>query len=215
MTRQESFKRRIRARMEQTGEKYNAARRALLERTRSERDWVSEPETSDAALRGATGRGWEEWRRILDAWPGDVEDHGAVARHIEQEHGVEGWWAQTVTVGYERITGLRLPYQRPDGTFTAGKSRTVTVDAHALRELLLDEDGRRHLFPGLDTELRSRPTTRDPRIRIGPGTALFSLDEAGDGRVKITVTHEKLPDSDHVGLWKEYWADWLEALDGS
>jgi hypothetical protein len=31
MTRQESFKRRIRARMEKTGEKYGAARRSLIE----------------------------------------------------------------------------------------------------------------------------------------------------------------------------------------
>lgn len=213
MTRQESFKRRIRARMEKTGEKYNAARRALIEKASAGEDWVSQPETSDDAVREATGRGWEEWRRILDAWPGDVKDHRAMARFVQEEHGVDGWWSQTVTVGYERITGLRLPYQRPDGTFTVGKSRTVTVDATALREMLLDPAGRRDLFPGHDTELRSRPTTRDPRVRIGPGTALFTLDQLDDGRVKVTVTHEKLPDPGQVELWKEYWSDWLEAVD--
>ena len=37
MTRNESFKRRIRARMAKTGEKYNAARRALIEQATDRR----------------------------------------------------------------------------------------------------------------------------------------------------------------------------------
>ena len=62
--------------------------------------------------------------------------------------------------GHTRITGLRLPHQQPDGTFTAGKSRTVTVDIPLIREMLLDDEARAHLFPGLETELRS---ARHPR----------------------------------------------------
>jgi hypothetical protein len=57
MTRQETFKRRIRARMEKTGERYGAARRALIERGGDgARPWVAEPEHSDETIREATGR---------------------------------------------------------------------------------------------------------------------------------------------------------------
>ncbi|HSK28245.1 MAG TPA: hypothetical protein VK894_15145 [Jiangellales bacterium] len=214
MTRQESFKRRVRARMEKTGERYGAARRVLLEQAGHgrRRHWVAEPETADATLLEHTGRGWDDWCDVIDAWPGHDDGHTAVAAYVREEHRVDGWWAQTVTVGWERITGRRLPYQRPDGTFTAGKSRTVAVDADELRAMLLDEADRADLFPGYETVLRSRPTTKDVRVAIGPGTALFTLAPAGDGRTKVTVTHERLPGYDDVVEWKLYWEKWLEAL---
>ena len=216
MTRQETFKRRIRQRMEKTGERYGAARRVLIEQSSSsgERQWASEPEMADDTLQEATGRGWDEWCDIIDAWPGRAQGHTAIATYVREEHGVDGWWAQTVTVGYERITGLRLPHQQPDGTFSAGKSRTVTADAELLREMLLDGDDRADLFPGLETELRSRPGSKVLRIGIGPGTAQIALDTQDDGRVKITIAHDKLPTPDAVEEWKGYWSDWLEAVDG-
>lgn len=213
MTKQELFKRRIRARMAKTGERYGAARRALLtDPQQPARAWVSDPELDDQAIREATGRGWEEWRALIDAWPGNRDGHAAIAAHLEAEHGVHGWWAQSVTVGYERITGRRLRHQRADGTFTAGVSRTVAVDVAALREMLLDEADREHLFPGHATELRSRPTSKSLRVAIGGGVALFSFDTRADGRVKVTVAHERLASADEVTQWKSYWADWLEAL---
>lgn len=215
MTRQETFKRRIRERMEKTGERYGAARRVLIERASNEgqREWASEPEMADKPLREATGRGWDEWCDLIDAWPGHRDGHTAIATFLRDDHGVEGWWAQTVTVGYERITGLRLPYQQPDGTFSAGKSRTVTADAAMIREMLLDDEDRADLFPGFDTELRSRPASKVLRIGIGPGTAEVTLDPLADGRVKITIAHDKLPAAEDVEPWKSYWSDWLEAID--
>ena len=214
MTRQETFKRRIRARMEKTGERYGAARRVLLEQasTGRRRTWVAEPEMSDDAVRTATGRGWDEWCDVLDAWPGHGRGHTAIAAHLRDSYGIDGWWAQTVTVGYERITGLRLPYQRPDGTFNAHKSRTVSADAVALRELLLDETDRADLFPGLDTELRSRPTSKVIRLAIGPGTAEIALDPKPDGKAKVTIQHGGLPTIDEVDQWKYYGSERLAAI---
>ncbi|MGH8873009.1 MAG: hypothetical protein ACRDWS_13675 [Acidimicrobiia bacterium] len=168
---------------------------------------------SDDSVRSATGRGWDEWCDVIDAWPGHTGGHTAIASHLQGEHGVDSWWAQTVTVGYERITGLRLPYQQPDGTFSAGKSRTVTADAARLRGMLLDDTGRADLFPGLDTELRSQPTAKVLRIAIGPGVAQIALDFQAEGRVKITIAHERLPSPGEVDRWKQYWTDWLESVD--
>lgn len=214
MTRQESFKRRIRARMERTGERYGAARRVLVEQAdRPGRRWAAEPETADGPLREATGRGWDEWCDLVDAWPGHADGHGAVAAWLQDEHGVDGWWAQTVTVGWERITGRRLPHQVADGTFTAGRSRTVHVDAELLRATLLDDDDRVDLFPGVDTELRSRPTSKNVRLAIGGGTAEIAIAPKGDGRATVTVAHAKLSTPDEVEWWKAWWTDWLDALE--
>src|SRR5918999_6291979 len=69
MTRQRSFKRLVRSRMEKTGESYTAARAVLLageeEPQAAEQSWLA---TSDERIRERTGRGWEEWFDLLDDW---------------------------------------------------------------------------------------------------------------------------------------------------
>jgi hypothetical protein len=175
--------------------------------------WAAQPETTDEAVRAATGRGWEEWRALLDAWPGRDDGHGAIAAHVQEEYGVDSWWAQTVTVGYERISGRRLPYQQPDGTFSVNASRTVAIGAVDLRERLLDDAQRKELFADHDTELRSKQASKNVRIRIDGGTVEFALEPRDDGRTKVAVAHTKLPSADDVGRWKAYWSDWLAALD--
>ncbi|MGH8926680.1 MAG: hypothetical protein ACRDWA_18955 [Acidimicrobiia bacterium] len=219
MTKQESFKERVRSRMEKTGERYNAARRVLIEqaegRKSSGRKWIAEPEMSEEKIRAKTGRGWDEWTDLLDSWSAVTKGHTAIATHVREGYGVDGWWAQSVTVGYERIKGLRLRYQGPDGTFTANKSKTVKVDPKALRRMLLNDEDRNDLFPGFETELRSRPNAKALRVGVGPGVAMFSIDPLEDGRAKVTVSHEKLESTEDVELWKKYWSEWLTAIDRS
>jgi hypothetical protein len=225
MTKQESFKRRVRARMEKTGERYAAARQALIEQADGPnngpgvRTWISQPETSDDAVAAATGRGWDQWIDVIERWDGDGDDHAAVARYLEAEHGLHGWWAQTVTVGFERITGRRLPHQKADGTFAVSKSATVDLAADRLRSMLLDDTDRAELFPGHRTERRSKPTSKSIRIGFESGVAVIGLTSVGDGggtgdqaRTKVTVQHEKLPDLDAVDRWREYWEQWMEAV---
>ncbi len=217
MTRNESFKRRIRERMAQTGEKYGAARRVLIEQAeaaRIGRRWASQPETAEASVVEATGHGYDHWVDLIEAWPGSADGHASVASWLAEEHGVDPWWAQAVTVGWERITGRRLPHQMADGTFTAGKTRTIAVEHDELRALLFDEDGRAALFGGIETTMRSRSAgVKVPRIGIGPGVAQIALADKGGGRTTVTVAHEKLPTADDVAHWKAFWEEWLAALE--
>lgn len=216
MTTQESFKRRIRARMAKTGERYNAARRALLEQAQRREPtpgWVSAPGTTDDAVRAATGRGWDEWCAQLDRDGVRDAGHTAIAAHVQAAHGIDSWWSQTVTVGYERIRGLRLPYQNHDGTFTAARSKTVDVDADAVRAMLLDDHDRAALFPAFAVELRSRPTTKALRFAIADTTLEVSLAPTATGRTKVSVAHSRLSTADDVALWRQFWADWIDALD--
>lgn len=93
MTTQSSFKRLVRARMEKTGERYTAARAQLLaapeepavpgkgaaSASRAEPATVRLA-TSDAEIRRRTGRGWEEWFDLLDAWGAADRTHRETAR---------------------------------------------------------------------------------------------------------------------------------------
>lgn len=215
MTQHASFKLRIRERMARTGERYAAARRVMLEQAarRSGRIWHAEPEVDDVGVHKATGRRWNDWCDLIDARPADVQGHTAIAQWLVEQHAVGRWWAQSVTVGWERISGARLPHQMADGSFTAGKSRTIGGDASALRRLLLDAQGRSDLFPGHVATLKSRPSAKSIRLALGDGIAQFDLEAKDEGRVKVTVSHTGLPSSESVEQWKFYWAEWLDAID--
>ncbi|HET9545067.1 MAG TPA: DUF4287 domain-containing protein, partial [Gaiellaceae bacterium] len=133
MTQRKTLKRRVRARMEKTGERYTAARAHVVGEPAPEP--VQEPDlsglASEDALVAATGRRWKEWFAVLDAWGANERKHGEIARRLRSEHGVPGWWSQTVTVGYERARGLRVKHERPDG-FSVSVSRTVAAPAERL-----------------------------------------------------------------------------------
>ncbi|MEE3921840.1 hypothetical protein V2I01_36860 [Micromonospora sp. BRA006-A] len=63
-------------------------------------------------LRERTGQDWAGWFDRLDAWGAVDRTHTEIARWLVDTHGMPGWWAQTVTVGYEQARGLRAPGQR-------------------------------------------------------------------------------------------------------
>ena len=73
MTRQKSFKRLVRARME-TGESYSAARLSLLSADETKATEGPTLTMSEESIVRRTGRGWEAWFDLLDEagaleWP--------------------------------------------------------------------------------------------------------------------------------------------------
>lgn len=218
MTTHEAFKKRVRERMAKTGERYGAARRALLAAAAQPNPsgWAAMPQHSDEQVRAKTGRGWNEWVAAIDAGPGRASGHTAIAAWLVGE-GIDAWWAQGVTVGFERITGLRMPGQMPDGTFTVSRSRVIALPPAELRALLLDDAARNDLLPDFTVTLLSRPDAKAPRFAFARGgealgQVSFATDEASAARTRLTVTHAKLPTFDEGELWKEFWSEWLEAL---
>ena len=178
MTRQKSFKRIVRARMDKTGESYTAARSALLAAEEPTATQGPAPAMSDEAIRRRTGRGWEHWLKLLDAWGATERPHKEVVAWLVEEHGIDGWGAQAVTVTYERARGLRAVGEGPNG-FTVTASKTVAVPVDRLYEAFMDRSLRERWLP--EAELRERTATkpRSARFDWGDGT-----HQAG-GRLRV------------------------------
>ena len=144
MTKQRSFKERIRARMDKTGESYATARRQLIEKSEAEARKRRTPRTispirsSDESVLKNTGRTWDEWFKSLDKSGAKSRKHPEIVRWISDEHGVDGWWAQQVTVAYEQDRGMRAPGQRADGTYNVTASKTVEVPVERLFKAFQD-----------------------------------------------------------------------------
>ena len=141
MPKQKDLKRRVRARMQKTGESYTAARARLLEKRPVAKvalpaipvvDLAALGGMSDAALAKGTGRTWKGWVAVLDRAGAAAQQHREVAALLHAEHGLPSWWAQMVTVGFERIRGLREKGQRRDGGFDVSKSKTYPVSLATL-----------------------------------------------------------------------------------
>jgi hypothetical protein len=135
MTRQKSFKRLVRSRMEKTGESYTAARAILLaaeEPTGAEGPALA---TSDEAVRRRTGRGWEEWFDLLDEWGAAERAHCEIARWVAAQLAIEpGWEGQAVTISYERARRGRAVGERADGfAITAARLASIWSSSRRAR----------------------------------------------------------------------------------
>lgn len=207
MTSDKAQKRAIRTRMSKTGERYTAARRSLTEPAT-----VGEPVASEDAVREATGKGWRDWFRLLDTWGADRRTHRDIARHLVDDHAVPGWWAQAITVSYERARGMRAKYQKADG-FEVSVSKTVPASLEDLWEAVTDAARRaRWLERGT---LRTRTSTEGKTARFdGPdGTrVLVAFEAKGPAKSTIYVAHSRLPSADAVEERRAFWRERLARL---
>lgn len=213
MTRQKSFKRLVRARMEKTGESYTAARAQLLAADEPKATAGPTLPMSDKAIRRRTGRGWEEWFDLLDDWGAAARPHKEIARWLADQHAVDRWDAQAVTVSYERARGLRAVGERADG-FAITASKTVAVPVDRLWEAFVDESLRERWLP--DDQLRQRTASkpRSARFDWGDGTTRVNVGFTAKGEAKsaVALEHERLAGAQESERMKAFWRDRLAAL---
>lgn len=214
MTTQKTLKRRVRTRATRTGESYTTARAQVLRKGEpAPPDAIELTGMTDDALRRGSGKRIAEWLEILDAWGAIGHTHAEIARWLAFEHGIGGWWAQSVTVGYERARGIRARHQVAAG-YSVSVTRTMEVGPDRIKEALTDASLRSAWLP--DALMRPRATTRGGSLRFDwddpPSRIVVLLAAKGDGKTQVTLTHEKLPDAYAVERMKPMWRERLGAL---
>ena len=215
MTRQRSFKRLVRARMEKTGESYTAARASLLAADAPRTSEAPVLATSDETIRRRTGLGWEQWFDLLDEWGAAERTHREIARWVAERLGIEPlvWEAQAVTLSYERARGGRAVGEHADG-FTITASKTVAVPLERLYDVFTDEALRERWLPG--GSLRERTSTRPKSARFDweGGHTRVSVGFSAKGEEKSTVAlqHARLADAGEAERMKIWWRERLAAL---
>jgi hypothetical protein len=202
--------------MAKTGERYTTARSHVAKDPEPVPlpPRVGDPGMSDEAITKGTGRDWDSWFRILDAWGATGRTHTEIARYLNEEHDVGGWWAQSVTVGYERARGMRAPYQRlGGGGFNVSVSKTFPVDADRLfRAFTVGRERSRWLEPGT-LRIRTSQPGRTARFDVRDGSRLHAyFTPKGEARASASLQVEKLPDADAVEEARAFWKERLARL---
>ncbi len=215
MTRQKTFKRRVRERMSKTGESYTAARRMLIANGDRPDAAVGEfaPPVADERVVEATGRGWQAWFAALDDWGAPTHTHTEIARWLREEHGVDGWYSQSLTVGYERARGLRAPGEHADG-FAITASRTIAVPVERLFARFDDPSRRRRWLPGADLRTRTATAPRSARYDWEDGSTrvIVGFEDLGTSKSRVALSHERLPDAETAEEMKSWWRERLTEL---
>lgn len=214
MPNQKDLKKIVRARMQKTGEAYTTARLHIVRN----KEKAAEPlpnyaelaGMSDEAVKKATGRDWPEWVKTLDAVRANEKPHREIAEYVKSL-GTPDWWSQGVTVGYERIRGLREKGQRRGGSYEASKSRTFAVPVEKLYAAVANAAKRKRWLP-VAMKVRTSTVNKTIRASFEDGTlAQFYFVDKG-GKSTLTVQHQKLADKDAVNQTKQAWAERFDAL---
>lgn len=231
MTRNSALKHAIRERAARTGERYTTARRHLLgEQQQTKRapiDFSKSP-VSDAKVREQTGHGLDYWFRVLDRFGVAAKGHTATARHLVNDHGVPGWYAQGITVGYERVHGLRAVNQRLDGHFEVSVSKTMAADVETIIKAFTSARQRKQWAAGADPDLVQalEAALKDKSSKgfvvradgLGQfrykwdGTAIHFYLQPSGNKVMLVVQNSKLASQQALDTRRSQWRAALAAL---
>jgi hypothetical protein len=248
MTQASKLKQIIRARARKTGESYTTARLHVV-KAREKKGTPSKAEASrssspakasrpsaiphtrggvsEASILKATGRSLEHWFAVLDAFGAAAKGHTASARHLGVDHGIPGWFAQGITVTYERAHGLRAMNQACSGDFQVSVSKTMAGSMEDVLGVLRNPRRRKAWLAAQQPDL-GRALAAGVEKPRGKGLFLRPDGSAGlrfpwngtaievrvtpktRGGVTFVVAHTKLADSAQV---EERRAQWKAALD--
>lgn len=232
MTRDKDFKKLVRNRMRKTGESYTTSRTQLMSAAKPAKSAaparptpaqgsvtptsaidVSKAGMADATIATKTGRTWSEWVAVLDAAGAAAMSHRDIARLVHERMGVPGWWSQAVTVGYERIRGLRDVGQRRSGGYEVNKSKTCAAPVAVLFRAVATTRNRNRWLPDVALTIRTATAEKSMRVTWPDGTDvhLYFIAKGAD-RSQITVQHGKLSSRAEAERMREYWGERLTVL---
>ncbi len=167
---------------------------------------------SNESVKARTGKDWPSWFELLDRAGAQELGHTATAQFLVKKHGVPGWWAQNVTVEYERARGLRERHQSAAG-FKVAVTKTVATGLANLYEATANAKLRRRWFPRGAFEVSSQ--TRDKYFR-GPWRKTARLEVGfyakGAGKAQIALQVSRLANRADVEKTRETWKKALEKL---
>ena len=180
---------------------------------------------SDEAVKKATGKGWQQWFTVIDKAGGADLAHKEIARYLYESEGVAGWWAQMITVEYERARGKRAIGETADVGFEVGVHKTVEISRTAAWRAITSTGWMARWLYAAPKLIEKRPFQNEKvvgevrvvkpgeRIRLAwkptgwkfGSTVQISVQTAPNGKTRLVFHHEKLADAKMREQMRKHW----------
>lgn len=195
---------------------------------------VNRDSAKDETILAKTGKPREAWFKIIDSFDCQVKGHKATAQHLKETYGLNEWYAQGLTVDYERAHGIREVGQRCGGKFAVSVTRTIAAPVERVWQawadaLLLSEwfaskashdfreggvydngDGDKGRYKRIVPNKRLSFTWENEKH--SPGSAVIVEFNGKGDKTTVVVTHDKLPDKTGCEDMKKSWTWALTSL---
>lgn len=181
--------------------------------SRHARPAAAKPPFSDAALKAKTGRDWAAWCARLDAAGASALSHRKIVRLVRGQGVASAWWAQMITVGYERLRGRRAANERPTG-FAVSANKTIAAAAPEVFAAWTDARRRTRWLAGVNITIRKTTAPKSLHLTCDDdGSEIEVLITAkGRARCAVTVDHTKLASAQLVVERRHCWKEMLRGL---
>ena len=186
-----------------------AVKKSAPKKKTAKKKAAASPGMSDAAVKAKTGKTWAQWFAVLDKAGAAAMSHKDITKLLSARHKLADWWSQMVTVGYERVRGLRKLHQKADG-FSTSVSRTLAAGLDQLFDVW-DDARTRGAFLKEAVQMSTRNPGKNLRFaweRDG-GRVEVRFVAKGPEKAQVTVDHMGLASSAAVKRMKTFWADAL------
>jgi uncharacterized protein YndB with AHSA1/START domain len=166
------------------------------------------------AVKAKTGKGWDEWIKLLDKEKASKLSHKEIAIILSEKYNVGDWWSQMVTVGYEKAKGLRETNQSKTGyEISVSKVFPVAVDRLFL---MWDDEKRRNKW--LKEKIVAHKSIPEKSMRFtwkdGSKSISVNFSPKGAAKSQVTVQHGKLKDAKLGKEMKGFWQEAIKKLEG-
>ena len=167
---------------------------------------------ADEAVQTATGKTWPQWFAILNKAGAKKMDHADIAHLLSTKYIESGWWAQMVTVEYERAHDLREVNQRRSGSYEVSAHRTFAMPVAKLYAAWL-KAVKNH--PGLKKKKLEAAIVKPQKIiryKAGKERIVAAFAAVGAGKSRIGIDHEELTSRYSVDENRTFWRRVLTSL---
>ncbi|HEY8108672.1 MAG TPA: DUF4287 domain-containing protein [Patescibacteria group bacterium] len=180
---------------------------------------------SDEAVEKATGKRPKQWFALIDKAGGAELAHKEIARYLYDEQGVAGWWAQMITVEYERSRGKREVGETADVGFEVGVHKTVEISKAAAWKAVTSTNWMSRWLYATPRLVEGRPFNNEKvagevrvvqpgeKIRLAwkptgwerSSTVQILVQTAPSGKTRLAFHHEKLADAKMRERMRAHW----------